>query len=440
MNRTVEKNKTLLVEGPASVSIISGKVQVFGFTIGNPKKVVIREGKQLPFAIEESTTFEISAGQNSRVEEIEGYTIPSSWTKAYEELGKIQAKPRTALVFGTIDSGKSSFCTYLINQLLQEKRKVAILDGDLGQSDIGPPCTVAYTIVTKPLTDLFNLKAKNAFFVGATSPSLASEKAIDGLAWLRSEITNDEPDFIIINTDGWTESECAVKYKIRLVEKLNPDIVFCIQQNDELAFLLNALRDCEKAVVTLEYPHAIKQRDKEKRRNLRELGYIKYLRNAKVQSLPLSWVKIDDNEMFGLSKPRGDLKRARKMYELLGMKPLHFAEMTDRVIVIIGRKRWIDSENLRKTEEFTKKNISIIRTGEEQGLLTALFGANKSFLGIGILQEIDYVRKTLKILTPIQGEVISIVIGKIKLDRNMKEVPVFEDENQIDFTSLRKLF
>jgi len=440
MNRAVEKNKTLLVEGPASVSVVSGLVQVFGTTIANARKIVIREGKQLPFAADENAVFDISAGQNAKIEEAEGNTIPNSWARACDELQKIQAKTATCMVLGAVDSGKTSFCTYLANRLLHEKKRIAILDGDLGQSDVGPPCTVAYSVVTKPLTDLFNLKAKNAFFVGATSPTMAVDKTVEALALLKNEIAGSEPDFTIINTDGWIESECAVNYKTQLVEKLNPDIIFCIQQKDELTLLLNALRDCEKAVAVVDYPPAIKQRDREKRRNLRELGYIKYLRNAKVQSIPMSWIKIDDNGLFGLSRSRGDLRRARRLYELLGMKPLHLAEMLDRVIVVIGKKRWINSENLKKTEEFTKKNLMIIRTGEEHGLLTALLGTGGRFLGIGILQEIDYVRKTLKILTPAEGEVGSVIIGKIRLDRNMKEVPAFEDEDHIDFTSLRKLF
>ncbi|MGC9346339.1 MAG: Clp1/GlmU family protein, partial [Candidatus Bathyarchaeales archaeon] len=100
----------------------------------------------------------ISFGENANIEEVDGNTIPSSWTEAYEELLNIQMRPVTAMVLGTVDSGKTSFCTYLTNKLLNGKQKVAILDGDLGQSDVGPPCTVAYAFVTKPVTDLFSLE------------------------------------------------------------------------------------------------------------------------------------------------------------------------------------------------------------------------------------------------------------------------------------------
>jgi polynucleotide 5'-hydroxyl-kinase GRC3/NOL9 len=438
MNRTVEKGKTLLVDGPASVVVASGKAEAFGSTIGTTSKIVIREGKRLPFAVEEKATFDISLGENATAEEIDGNTIPSSWVKACEELVNFQTKPVTAMVLGGVDSGKTSFCTYLVNKILQEKRKVAVLDGDLGQSDIGPPCTVAYTFITKPITDLFNLQAKNAFFVGETSPSGATSKVIEGLASLNKEISTSNPEFVVINTDGWIEGECAVNYKVQLAEEINPNVIFYIQQKDELTPLLNALGKFKKVVA--ESPLAIRQRDTEKRRNLRELGYIKYLRNAKVQSLSLSWLKVEGNELFGICKTRMSMRQSSKIYELLGMKPLHISELTDRICVVIGRRRWIDPENIKKVEEFTKKKVVVTHKGEEEGLLAALYNAERKFLGICVLQEIDYLRKTLKICTPVSGEISALALGKVKLDKNMKEIPSIPGENNLDFSSFRKLF
>jgi len=438
MNLTVENGKTLLVDGPASVEVTSGRVEVFGSVISGAGRVVIREGKRLPFAVEEKATFNISLGENANVEEVDGNTIPPSWIKSFEEMLNFQTKPVTAMVLGTVDSGKTSFCTYLINKLLREKQKVAILDGDLGQSDIGPPCTVAYALVAKPITDLFNLEAKNAFFVGVTSPSTAINKVIEGLTSLKKDISSINPDFIIINTDGWVEGEEAVNYKAQLVEDLNPDMIFCIQQKDELAPLISALEKFRKVV--FDSPSAIRQRSREKRRSLRELGYIKYLRNAKVQSLPLSWLKIEENELLGLSRTHGDTMQARKIYELLGMRPLHFAELRDRICIVIGRRRWISEDNIKKAEEFAKKRIVVVRKGEEENLLVALYGAEKKFLGMGVLQEVDYARKNLKIFTPVSEEISIVSLGKVKLDKNLKEIPAPAEENQEEFIAFRKLF
>jgi polynucleotide 5'-hydroxyl-kinase GRC3/NOL9 len=355
------------VDGPASVLVISGKVEVFGFSVKDVSRIVIREGKRLPFAVVETTNFDISLGENAGVEEIDGNTIPQSWIESFDVLRGFQKKPVIAMVLGKVDSGKTSFCTYLINRLISEKQKVAILDGDLGQSDIGPPCTVTYAFVTKPVTNLYGLKAENAFFVGVTSPSAAVNKTIKGIALMKAEILGKAADFVVVNTDGWVEGEEAVEYKLRLAEELNPDVIFCVQQKDELAPLLVALEKFIKT--TIDSPLTAKQRSTEKRRNLRELGYIKYLTDAKVKSLSLKLLTIEE------------------------------------------------------------QSVAPIRQGEEEGLLLGLYDSQRKFLGIGILCKVDYVRKALKVLTSVSEKPSSIVLGKVRLDENLKESPISLEEN-----------
>jgi len=437
MNRTVEKEKTLLVDGPASVTLCSGKVEVFGSELALTSRVVIREGKRLPFIVQEKAVLDISVGDKAAAEEVDGSTIPSSWRESAEQLLEIQTKTAVGLVLGTVDSGKSSFCTYLINRILADKRKVAVLDGDLGQSDVGPPSTIAYAVASKPLTDLFSLQARSACFIGETSPGNVTEEMIRGLSLLKKEIMAKDLDFLIVNTDGWTEGECAVNYKLRLIEELGPDLIFSIQQQDELGPIIKGLGKFR--IVSVESPPAIRQRDREKRKSLRELGYKKYLRTPRVQSLSLSWVKIEGDESFGLSKGRTLTREARRVNEMLGMKPLHVAELTDRINIIIGKRRWISPENIKKVEEHAKKRIVVTRKGEEEGLLAGMYDANRKFLGIGVVQEIDYLRKAVKVLSPVSDEVSILVLGKIKLDKNMKEIPPPE-ENNVDFGSFNKLF
>lgn len=434
MNRTIEKGKTLLVDGPASVKIIVGSAEVFGSTLGSSNKTVIREGKRLPFVVKEKAEFEISLGENAAVEEVEGDTIPPSWGEAYKEMITLEVKPITAMVLGPVDSGKSSFCTYLVNRLLSEKRRVAILDGDIGQSDIGPPCTVAYTLVTRPVTDLFSLRQQDAFFVGTTSPCAVTDKVIEGLTSLKKHIMEKSPDVIIVNSDGWVEGDDALAYKLQLVKNIGPEIVFCIQQKEELAPVSRAVHEYRKFMI--EEPATIKQRNLEKRRNLRELGYVKYLKNAKVQSLPMNWVKIEGDELYGLNKLHEDARQSTRMCQLLGMKPLHFAEFRGRISIIIGRTRWISEEKLHKVEDSLKKKVVLIHKGEEEGLLTAVYGPQRKFLGIGVLQEIDFTRKTLKICTPVSDEISIVNIGKVKLDKNMKEVQGLPGENGTSFNRL----
>jgi polynucleotide 5'-hydroxyl-kinase GRC3/NOL9 len=366
MKQTVERGKTLLVDGPASVRIVSGKAEVLGFSVKHAGRIVVREGKRLAFFIAETASFDISLGENASVEEVDGNTIPPSWVESFEVLMSFQKKPVIAMVMGKADSGKTSFCTHLINKLVSAKQKVAIIDGDLGQSDIGPPCTVACAFITMPLTELYSLKTENAFFVGATSPSEAVSKTIEGLALMKAEILERTADFVVVNTDGWVEGEEAVKYKAQLAEMLEPDVVLCIQQKNELELLLAALK-FRKIVVDSSF--AVKQRSTEKRKNLREMSYAKYLTDAKVRSLPLNQLAIEE------------------------------------------------------------KTALPIRQGKGGGLLLGMYAAQRKFLGIGILREVDSVRKTLKVLTSVSAKPSSVSFGKVRLDKNLREVPTFLGKN-----------
>ncbi|MCX8151159.1 MAG: Clp1/GlmU family protein [Candidatus Bathyarchaeota archaeon] len=363
MKKTVNCGKTLLVDGPASLNVIRGKVRAFGYLIGSSNKILVPEGKRLPFFVEEQATFDLSLGENSQIEEVQGDTIPESWVAAFEEVRRIHRGAIVVImVIGSIDTGKSSLCTYLINRLLGEKFRVAILDGDLGQSALGPPTTLAYARVENPVVDLLELKAEEAFFVGATSPSENLGRTMEGFTFLVSLAVKSAIDFLVVNTDGWVLGEDAVKYKVQLAEKLSPDIIIGIQNSYELEPLLVGLDKFKKVHVTS--PPSAKEKTREKRRNIRERGYVKYLVGAKIKEWRLS----------GLT-----------------LQYLSFGTLKNN----------------------TNKGC--------KGLLIGLHDNEMKFLGIGVMQNLDWKRGTLKVLTAINTDPAYVVAGKVWLDEKLHE-------------------
>jgi polynucleotide 5'-hydroxyl-kinase GRC3/NOL9 len=363
MKQTVEAGKTLLVNGPASVKVLSGKAEVFGYIIKETQQAIVREGKRQPFLVLEKAEFHLSLGPNAAVQEAETSTVPPSWNEPLQTITAIQKKPAIVMIVGKADSGKSSFSTYIVNKLIDGKTKVAVLDGDLGQSDIGPPCTVAYGVTNKRVTELYELKVANAFFVGVTSPIQAVTRTVEGLVTLHMEILQKgEADYVIINTDGWVEGENAVSYKLQLINQLKPDLVIGIESQDELKPLLSSIitvptRSVESSV-------AVNERNPEKRTKLRELSYAKYLKDAKVHSLFSSYMEVQEKQVI----PK--------------------------------------------------------EPGKEKGILVGLRNSRKRFMGIGILLEYNRVKRIMKVLTPVRSKPASITIGKIRLDPELKEEPL----------------
>jgi len=417
MKRIIEKGKTLLVDGPASISLLSGKVSVLGANFKIGEKIVIREGKRVPFGVRKKATFDLMVGEGASFEEIDGGTVPSSWENASKEILSL-GKPVTVMVMGGVDSGKTSFCTFLANEALGKKWKIGIIDADLGQSDVGPPSTIGFNYITEPVKDLFEIKAEDSYFVGLTSPSGAVNKVIEGLAELRGRILETGLDFLVINTDGWVEGEDAAKYKIRLTGKVSPSVVVGIRQGDELTPILTALK--ETKILAIDSPQLVQRRNREKRKILREVSYKKYLKQAKVQSFALNWVKVEGS-LLGVGSPLAP-ERMEKIRNLLGTRPIYCEETLTTIFVVLRKKKSVTEEQIEEIEESFGKRAKVIREGEEEGLLVGLQDERGKFLGIGILCGVNYKRRALKVYTPINENVATIRFGQIKLDENGREI------------------
>jgi polynucleotide 5'-hydroxyl-kinase GRC3/NOL9 len=289
MKHIIDEGKTLLVDGPASVRLLSGKISVLGAPLRISEKLVVREGKRLPLWVRKRVSLELMLGEGASVNEVDEGTVPSSWEDAAKEVLSLK-KPITVMVVGGMDSGKTSFCTFLVNEAVMKNWRTSVIDADLGQSDVGPPSTVGFNFVTEPVKDLFDIDARDAVFVGSTSPSGAINKVIEGLTQLKDRVMEAGVDFLVINTDGWVEGEEAAEYKVRLAEKVSPSAVVGMQRGNELTPILDALHGVK--VFVIDSPQLIQPRSREKRKLLRELSYKKYLKGAKMQSFYLSWFKV----------------------------------------------------------------------------------------------------------------------------------------------------
>jgi len=419
------EGKTLLIDGPASLFLLKGNVSILGATLKVGERIVVREGKRLPLEAIKPSLLDLRMGENASLTEVDGSTIPPSWRDASEEIIS-NKKPMTVMVLGAVDSGKTSFCTYLVNKALEKGRSVGIVDGDLGQSDVGPPGTVGFSHVTGSVRDLFEMEAEDACFVGVTSPSRAVAKLLNGVAALKDRALGTGVNFLVINTDGWINGEEAAQYKVQMVERLSPDAVVGIQQEMELEPILNALRNVK--IFRVSSSSAVKRRCQERRKVLRELSYKKYLKGAKVQSFPLNWVRIE-GAPFGTWKPPTS-EQMEKVREILGAAPLYYNETPTALFLVLGRGQEISEEQMRNLEEGLGKRVKTIKRGEEEGLLVALQDTLGRFLGIGILSSLDYERGVIKVYTPVDEKVSTICVGQMKLDKQGVEIslsPIFAD-------------
>ncbi len=253
-------------------------------------------------------------------------------------------------------------------------------------------------------------------------------KVIEGLTELKNKALETDIDFLIINTDGWVDGEDAANYKIRLTERVSPNVIVGIQQGDELAPILASLKKTKTLLI--DSPQVVQRRNREKRKILRELSYKKYLKQAKVQSFALNWVKVEGAPL-GTGNPL-TAKHMGEIRSLLRTSPIYSEETPSTVFIVLRKNQSVDEEQIERIGESFGKRAKVIREGEEEGLLVGLQNERGKFLGIGILCGVDYKRKVMKVYTPVGENVSTIRFGQIKLDKNGREIglsTVYADYN-----------
>jgi polynucleotide 5'-kinase involved in rRNA processing len=171
-------------------------------------------------------------------------------------------------------------------------------------------------------------------------------------------------EFLVVNTDGWVKGEEAVEFKAQLAQALTPDVIYCLEPEEHVPSLCATFGDAFAGFTQRRTASATaaSERTREKRKSLRELGFAKYFANARVKVYPLNY------------------------------------------ITVLGRE-----------------NRELIRQHQADNVLAALFDGRKRFLGIGVVREVDYERRTLKVLTAVVQKPLFVSFGKIRLDKDLHE-------------------
>jgi polynucleotide 5'-hydroxyl-kinase GRC3/NOL9 len=279
-----EAGKTLVMVGPASFELTKGEASVLGARLDSSKKIVPR-GKQTPIEIHSSSSFRISLGEDASVEELDGSTIPLSWREAGSAL--VELGEGIAVVIGGADTGKTTLCTFLSNYLLFKNRHVVVVDADIGQTDLGPPTTMAAGEVKANVTNLSQIKPSERLFIGLTSPGHGKGKVIRSIKRLVGYHASPGKT-VIVNTDGWVSGSEAVLYKLEMLDELQPDITVGIGDSD----ISPILQAGKRTTLLVGSPDTIRERTRLDRKELRSLGYRKYLAGASLKTFRVEGVKL----------------------------------------------------------------------------------------------------------------------------------------------------
>jgi len=391
MTKIKVENSYIKIEGPVKIEVLEGELKIGGRVFKAKDSYLIPVGKSIVgFGY---CLIEARLGSKANVLLLDKTTIPNDWKVALSELEKRSDTSKTCvvLVLGAVDTGKTTIISYLSNELLKKGYSVGVVDADIGQSDIGPPTTIALGLVREPFSMLYELKPESMYFVGSTSPKSYLLPMIVGT---KKMVENANTDFVLIDTTGLIQftGRALKTYKIEI---LKPDFIIALQRKDELEPILKPFEYIN--IIRLTVSEKANKKGIEARRFLRELSFKKYFEKCKEMELDLNDLKFLRSYVF-----TGE--------EIEYPNFLYTEKIPEGFVVV--------------SDKYTKRpNTLTIQNGFEKNLLVGLMDLKNRVLGLGIIEFIDYKNKKIKILSPVEKDQIKIIImGGIKIDKNGKEI------------------
>ena len=317
MIKDVSKGHTLLVQGPARITLVEGKVDVFG-KIFIPEKspsegsnlndvLIVPSAQSYPIYAVEKSKLEIYTRTEDNLINIEENSISLNWSEIKDSIIKALKQnpgvPLKIMVLG-ISSGKTTFIKYLANNFLKEGLKGGYLDSDLGQQIIYIPTTINIGSIEDYIISSENIKSEKTVFIGATFPkgdykfivSLSCKRLIDDYI-----AKNKSIDFVLIDTDGWIKTEAGILYKNFFIKAVDPDILIIfhdktIEELQSIEKTSSSSRKDRKIYLIKEKNKYFYEKDKEERRFLRQSQFSKKFEEFRKISIPLDGMKFIKTE------------------------------------------------------------------------------------------------------------------------------------------------
>lgn len=416
----LEKDQVLKVQGPASITLESGSVRIFGYNAKPPFKHIIPNYRSLAIVANEKSSIKLVTGEQGKYEIRENDTI-KTWEEEIKNILSLK-KPLVIISIGTVDSGKSTLTTLIANTSINAGFKTAIIDADIGQADVGPPTFITLGLLTNQIISLSELNPHTYAFIGTTTPYSVVDRIILSIVKLLSKSLTMGSEVIIINTDGWFKGSRAVEAKFKTVLHVKPNVVFIIKKqgsHHEAEELRRALNRFNIKTIVLEAPQLIKERSLEERRNIRELTYTKYFRGSNIVEL-----KLDELIIIGPSIFKGRIlseEEKKFVKEILSLnsstKIAYMAFLNGSLILVLHSGTiTIGLESMRKLREaYGQVRLKILHKGWEKGLIVSIIDEALDEVGVGYIEELDFHRGTMKIRTNYKGKISGLIVGNIKL-------------------------
>lgn len=329
------------------------------------------------------------------------------WEEAIQRCASV---PGRVMVMGPTDAGKSTLVRLLSERILAHQPRVTILDLDLGQSEVGPPCTIGLGELSQVGQRIGFARPMGLGFVGALTPAGMGTETMQALLPLLSLIPSDVS--CLIDGHGMVKGGAARRLWLSYYEALQPDTVLAIQKEGELEPILQCLANRHTKLVRLPRPSVIGTKSRELRSERRARRLSRHL--AAMQRVRLEWtdLAIEGSWLF-CGEPWNDAQ-VRELSDMLALNVLWAEQVDDRINALV-RERELNSQPSRVQGSWGDCALKISRHHCFEQLLCGLIGHDGICRSMAICEKIDFANRRIQLMSPYQQfqEISSLRLGRV---------------------------
>jgi polynucleotide 5'-hydroxyl-kinase GRC3/NOL9 len=342
------------------------------------------------------------------------------WEQALQTLAAQKAR---VMVLGARDVGKTTFAALLANRQLAHGIRTAIVDADVGQSEIGPPTTIGMGLVEVPVPTLHAVVPRGIYFVGSNTPRGRMLETVNGVRAMVAKAQEAGAESVIVDTTGFVTGAAARRLKCAKVEAVRPQFVVAIQRKDELEHILRPMERRNLRLIRLPVPETVMVKSPEMRQQRRVMRFFRYFQDARLHTFALSDIACEGTWFnTGTSLEWNEI---HFLQETLRSRVFWAERTTEHLFVITDKV--VDERALVIVEEtFRVAHVTTAGVHRFVKLLLGLLNAEGDCLAIGILERIDFVNRTITVRTPLRDAsgVAILRFGGLNVRPDGKEIGV----------------
>lgn len=348
----------------------------------------------------------------------------ASWSQAVEEVAAaVAADPGVCMLLGATDTGKTTLARILANALLERGRRVAVVDGDVGQSDVGPPATVGLTVLDRPCPDLSGAPLDAAYFVGSNSPEPLLLETVTGVRLMVDRALARGCDAVVVDTTGLVHGPQGRALKRAKLELVRPRHAVLLERRREMEGLLRQCAALPCRAWRLEVAPEVRRKTPDERRRAREARFADHLAAGRRVTARLGEFGFLRSMLgAGHPVPAAELSSLARGIDC----DVVYAERLPEALYLVtrGPRDRLSLEQVQRRSGAPR--LIDVDEAAFRDLLCGIHGRDGEFLGLAVLEDLDFRAGAAALFTAVEGAPPSswqwLAVGVLRVGRDGREL------------------